>query len=73
MRLDWENEIEVVKQGTAVAVYLFPNMFITMGLIVGVVVLSTMFNPIFVTLFLMVIIAFLTWLSLRKVLALSKK
>ena len=73
MRLDWENEIEVVKQGTAVAVYLFPNMFITMGLIVGVVVLSTMFNPIFVTLFLMIIIAFLTWLSLRKVLALSKK
>ncbi len=30
MRLDWENEIEVIKQSTAVAIYLFPNMILTM-------------------------------------------
>lgn len=29
-KLDWENEIEVVKRGTAVTVYLLPNMFATM-------------------------------------------
>lgn len=72
MRLDWENEVEVVKQGTAVAVYLFPNMFITMGLVVGVVIFSTMINPIIVILTLMAVVAFLTWLSFRRVLTLSK-
>lgn len=40
MRTDWKNEIEVIKQGTAVMIYLFPNMLVTMGLIVGVVVLG---------------------------------
>ena len=40
MRLDWENEVEVIKQGAAVVVYLFPNMFVTMGLTVLVVVLG---------------------------------
>ncbi len=34
MRLDWENEVEVIKQGTAVSIYLLPNMFATMGLVV---------------------------------------
>ena len=38
-RLDWENEIEVIKQGAALAVYLFPNMFLTMGLCVAAVAL----------------------------------
>ena len=33
MKLDWENEIEVIKQGTAVVVYMFPNMILTTGLI----------------------------------------
>ncbi len=28
-KLDWENEIEVVKRGTAVSVYLLPNLFAT--------------------------------------------
>jgi len=34
MKLDWENDIEVVKQGTAVFIYLFPNMIITMLMVV---------------------------------------
>jgi len=41
MRLDWENEIEVIKQGAAVAIYMLPNMFVVMGLIVLVVFLGT--------------------------------
>ncbi len=39
MKLDWENEIEVIKQGTAVAVYMFPNMlltFIMAGVSIGI-------------------------------------
>ena len=44
MRLDWENEIEVVKQGAAVTLYLLPNMFVTMGVVVLVVVLGLHMN-----------------------------
>ena len=35
MKLDWENDIEVIKQGTAVVIYLFPNLVITCLLMVG--------------------------------------
>ena len=38
--LDWDNEIEVVKQGAAVAWYLFPNMLLTCGVLVGAVILG---------------------------------
>ena len=41
IRLDWENEIEVIKQGAAVVIYMLPNMFVVMGLIVLVVFLGT--------------------------------
>ncbi|MDO4797955.1 MAG: hypothetical protein Q4A01_08045 [Coriobacteriales bacterium] len=41
MRLDWENEVEVIKQGAAVTIYLLPNMFVTMGLVVLAVFLGT--------------------------------
>lgn len=41
MRLDWENEIEVIKQGAGVAIYMLPNMFAAMGLCVLVVFLGT--------------------------------
>ena len=73
MRLDWENEIEVVKQGSAVAVYLFPNMFGTMILVVGVAFLSMSINPILVTLLLSAVIAILTLLCYRRVLSLAKR
>lgn len=43
-KFDWENEVEVVKQGAAVAVYLFPNMIISMGLMVGAVALGMVLN-----------------------------
>ena len=41
MRLDWENEVEVIKQGSAVTIYMLPNMFVVMGLVVLVVFLGT--------------------------------
>jgi len=44
MRLDWENEVEVIKQGSAVAIYMFPNMIATMGLVVLAVFLGTRLN-----------------------------
>ena len=41
MNLDWENDVEVIKKGAAVAIYLVPNMIIVMGLIVLSVFLGT--------------------------------
>lgn len=43
-KLEWENEIEVIKQGTAVSVYLFPNMIFTMIFMVISVIIG-MFIP----------------------------
>lgn len=40
VKLEWENEIEVIKQGAALAVFLIPNMILTMGLCVGAVALT---------------------------------
>ena len=40
IKLDWENEIEVIKQGTAVAAYMFPNMIMTTGLMFGSIFLA---------------------------------
>ncbi|MBR4725287.1 MAG: hypothetical protein IK071_05845 [Lachnospiraceae bacterium] len=44
MRLDWENEIEVVKQGMNVTVYLLPNMFGTMAVAALMIFLGTMID-----------------------------
>lgn len=73
MRLDWENEIEVIKQGAAVTIYLLPNMFITMGLCVLVVVLGQFMNSNLVSLLLTFIAGVLAILSYLKVLSLAKK
>ncbi|SFC48263.1 putative ABC transporter permease subunit [Butyrivibrio sp. YAB3001] len=73
MRLDWENEVEVIKQGSAVSIYLLPNMLVTMGLIVLVVWLGTIVNPNLITLVLIMVVAILAVLSYLKVLKLTKK
>lgn len=44
INLEWENEVEVIKQGKATLIYMFPNMFVTMGLIVPVVILCKHLN-----------------------------
>ena len=73
MRLDWENEVEVIKQGAAVAIYMFPNMFITMGLIVGTVFLGIKTDHRVLTLVLLLISAALSALSYIRVMSLSEK
>ncbi len=40
MKLDWENEVEVIKQGTAVLIYMFPNMILTMAALLGSIFLG---------------------------------
>lgn len=41
---DWENEIEIIKQGKAVAFYILPNIFATMIFMAGIVYLGTIMN-----------------------------
>lgn len=73
MRLDWENEIEVIKQGAAVAVYMLPNLFAVMGLTVLVVLLGTRMDQRLLTLALTGVVAALAALSTLRVLALAKR
>ena len=72
MRLDWENEIEVIKQSSAVAIYMFPNMFATMILIVLVVILGIHMNLNLILLVLILIVSLLACRCYRKVMKLSK-
>jgi len=73
MRLDWNNEIEVIKQGTAVTVYMLPNMIAVIGLTVLVVFLGTRMDHRLVILLLTLVAAVLATLSYRRVMALAKK
>jgi ABC-2 type transport system permease protein len=73
MRLDWENEVEVIKQGAAVMIYLLPNMFVCMGLIVLVCFLGTRVNHYLIMGISIAIAAVLAVLSYARVMALIKK
>ena len=65
MRLDWENEVEVIKQSAAVAIYMFPNMFADMGLAVLVVFLGLHMDHALLTILLTGIVSGLTVLCYR--------
>lgn len=73
MRLDWENEMEVIKQGAAVAIYMLPNMFVVMGLTVLVVFLGLKMDHMMLALGFTLITTLLAVLSYRRVMALSKR
>ena len=73
MRLDWENEMEVIKQGAAVVIYMLPNMFAAMGLTVLVVFLGTKIEHWLLTLILILITSALAALSYLRVMALSRR
>ena len=73
MRTDWENEIEVIKQGAAVTIYMLPNMFIVMGLIVLMVWLGTKMDHALLTIIMILIAGLLTLLSYLRVMALAKR
>ncbi len=69
MKLDWENEVEVIKQGAAVAIYMLPNMFVVMGLAVLVVFLGIRMDHRLVTVILIVITAALAALIYSRVMS----
>ena len=73
MRLDWENEVEVIKQGAAVGIYLFPNMMATMGLVVLVVFLGMKVDPKLITLIMILIVAALAAVCYAGVIKQAKK
>ena len=49
LKLEWENEIEVIKQSAAVTIYMLPNLFVTMALTALVVFLGTKINSRLIT------------------------
>ena len=73
LKLDWENEIEVIKQSAAVAIYMFPNMIVTMGLVVLVVVLGMHMSHNLIAVILIAVASALASLSYLRVMALAKK
>ena len=73
MRLDWENEIEVIKQSSAVAIYMLPNMFIVMGLTVLVVFLGLRISHILLAAAFTLTAALLALLSYLTVMRLAKR
>ena len=73
MRLDWENEVEVIKQSAAVAIYMLPNMFVVMGLTVLVVFLGTRMNYNLITVIFTLIASVLALLSYLRVMSLAKR
>ena len=73
MRLDWENEVEVIKQGAGTAIYMFPNMFAVMGLAVLVIFLGTKVNSNIITIILILIASLLSALCYLRALSLARK
>ncbi|MBR5116845.1 MAG: hypothetical protein IK096_07240, partial [Lachnospiraceae bacterium] len=71
MRLDWENEIEVIKQSSAVAIYMLPNMFVVMGLVVLTVFLGTRIDHFLLSIGFALIAAVLAALSYARVMSLA--
>ncbi len=56
MQLDWENEIQVIKQGRAVSSYLLPNMFGTMLVGGGAVAIGIAFKILPITIALLSVV-----------------
>ena len=73
IRLDWENEIEAIKQGAAVALYMLPNMFVVMGLVVLVVILGLRIDHRLLTLAFIMLATVLAALSYLRVMSLAKR
>ena len=73
MRLDWENEVEVVKQGAAVTIYMLPNLFVTMGLVVLMVILGIRMDHRILAVIMTLIAGTLAVLSYLRVMSLAKE
>ncbi|MBR3150338.1 MAG: hypothetical protein IKF64_09220 [Eubacterium sp.] len=73
IKLEWENDVEVIKQGAAVVIYMLPNMFVTSGLCVLVVYLGMHFEHTLITGVMILIASVLTILSYSRVMKLANK
>ena len=73
LKLDWENEIEVIKQSSAVVIYMFPNMIVTMLFAALSVFLGMKMDNRLLTIIFIVIESALASLSYLRVMALAKK
>ena len=73
MRVDWENEVEVIKQGPAVMIYLLPNMFVVMILTVLVVFLGMALDHVHIALGFTAAAALFAALSYRRVMKLADR
>lgn len=71
-KTDWERDIEVIKQGTAVTLYLLPNMFVVMALIAGSIALGFVMDPALIALIVTVLAGILALLSYHSVQRLAK-
>ena len=73
MRLDWENEIEIIKQGGGVGIYLFTNMLLCFMLLGASIGLGIIINPDAATIIVIAFVTLLAGLSYMRVMKLSDR
>ncbi|MBQ7200746.1 MAG: hypothetical protein IJS24_05160, partial [Eubacterium sp.] len=73
IKLEWENEIEVVKQGAAVTIYLLPNMFACMAVAALSIFLGINMDHNLLAVIMIAIVGVLALLSYLRVMSLVKK
>lgn len=73
IKLEWENEIEVIKNSAAVTIYMLPNMFAAMGLCVLAVFLGTKMDHMMLAVLFILVALILAGLSYRRVMILSRR
>lgn len=70
--MEWENEVEVVKQGLSVTIYLFPNMLGCMALIILTVVMGRILPVALIWAVMIVVVVILTGLLYRSIVKLCR-
>lgn len=65
INLDWKNEIEVVKQGKAVGLYILPNMLLTFAILFGCAILPNHYAALTITLVLYLGLSIPLYLGIR--------
>lgn len=73
INLEWENEVEVIKQGAAVALYLFPNMIVTLVLIALSMYLSTFIRTNLIILIMLLLVSVVTAVCYRAAVSAAEK
>lgn len=73
LNLDWENEVEVIKQGKGIMTYMFPNMFATIIAVVAIMIFAEQISPIIVELMVIAIFSILAWVNYSQVMRMAKK